>query len=52
MPEQWNSKSAEKTIDELNKFLEPRSEIDIELHIKQVEKNGQVLEMLGSDHNP
>ena len=34
----WISKSAEKTIDELNKLLELRSQNDIELHVEQVRK--------------
>ena len=43
IPEHWNSKSAEKTIDEPNKMLELRSENHIELHTKQVGKNGLIL---------
>ena len=35
----WNSKSAGKTIDELNKLLELRFENYIDLHVKQVRKN-------------
>ena len=34
----WNSKSAEKAIDELKKLLELRSQIDIELHTEHVRK--------------
>ena len=34
----WNSKSAEKSIDELNKLLELRSENDFDLHVEQVKK--------------
>ena len=36
----WNSKSAEKTINELNKLLELRSENDNELHVEHVRKKG------------
>ena len=36
IPGHWNSESAEKTIDELNKFLELRSQNDIDLHLEQV----------------
>ena len=43
IPGHWSSKSAEKTIDELNKILELRSEIYIELHIEQVRKKGLIL---------
>ena len=35
-PGHWNSKSAEKTFDELNKLLEFRSQNGIELHGNQV----------------
>ena len=46
-PGHWNSKPAEKTIDELYTILELRYENDIEVQIKEVEKRGRVLEMLG-----
>ena len=36
VPGHWNSKSAEKTIDELNKLLDLRSQHDIDLHVEQV----------------
>ena len=36
IPGQWNSKSARKTIGELNKLLELRSRNEIELHVEQV----------------
>ena len=34
IPRHWDTKSAEKTIDELNKLLELRSQNGIELHEK------------------
>ena len=34
----WDSKSAEKTIDELKKLLELRSQKGIELHVKNLRK--------------
>ena len=34
----WNSKSAEKTIDELNKLLTLRSQNDIEFYVEQLRK--------------
>ena len=34
----WKSKSAEKTIDELNELLELKSQNDIELHVEPVRK--------------
>ena len=42
IPGHWNSKSAEKTIDKLNKILELRSGNDIGLHTKQVKEKGLV----------
>ena len=39
-PVHWNSKSAQKTIDELKKLIERRSENDIDLHVEQAEKKG------------
>ena len=39
----WNSESAEKTIDELNKLIDLRSENDIELHVEQIKKKGIIL---------
>ena len=43
IPGHLNSKSSEKAIDELNKFLELRSQNDIELHVEQVRKKGRNL---------
>ena len=40
IPGHWNSESAEKTIDKLNKLLEFRSENDIKLLVEQVRKKG------------
>ena len=40
IPGHWNSVSTEKTIDELDKLLELRSENDIEMHVNQVKKKG------------
>ena len=40
IPGHWSSDSAEKTIDELNKILELRSQNDSDLHVKQVRKMG------------
>ena len=36
----WNSESAEKFFDELNKLLELRFHNDIELHVNRVKKKG------------
>ena len=38
IPGHYHTQSAEKTIDELNKLLEIRSENGIELHVEQVRK--------------
>ena len=40
IPGRWKSKSAERNIGELNNILELRSQNDIELHVKEVEKRG------------
>ena len=39
----YETESAEKTIDELNKLLELRSQNGIELHVEQVKKEGLIL---------
>ena len=38
IPDHWETESAEETIDELNNFLELRSQNDNELHNEQVRK--------------
>ena len=43
VPGHYETESAEKTIDELNKLLELRSQNGIELHVEQVRKNGLIL---------
>ena len=43
IPGHYENKSAEKTINELNKLLDLRSENDIELHTEQVRKKGLIL---------
>ena len=43
IPGHFQNKSDEKTIDELKKFLELRSENGIELHVEQVRKKGLIL---------
>ena len=42
IPGHWESKSAEKTIDELNKLLELRS---LDLHVKEVRKRGSRIKL-------
>ena len=42
VPGHWESESAKKTIDELNKLLERRS---LELHVKQVRKRGNKIKI-------
>ena len=44
IPGRWVSKSAEKTIDELNILLEFRSQDGIELHVKEIRRRGKQLE--------
>ena len=38
MPSDWENNSTKKTIDELNKLLELRSQNGIDLHVEQVRK--------------
>ena len=42
IPGHWNSKSAEKTIDELNELLDLKS---LELHVKEIRKRGHKLKI-------
>ena len=39
-PSHWSFKYGEKTIDKLNKILSVRSQIDLALHVEEVEKSG------------
>ena len=43
MPGHYETEPAQKTIDELNKLLELRSQNGIELHVEQVRKKGLIL---------
>ena len=43
IPGHLNSKSAEKTIVELNKLLELRSQNDIDLYVTEVKKRGKLI---------
>ena len=43
VPGHYETESAEKTIDELNKLMELRSQNGIELHVEQVRKKGLIL---------
>ena len=45
IPSHWESKSAEKTIDDLNKLLELRSENIIELHVREVRERGNQIKI-------
>ena len=49
-PSHCNSQDGEEFINELNKFLELRSENDIELHVKEVEKRGTRIEIENSGY--
>ena len=42
IPSHWNSKSAEKTSDEVNKVLKLKSQNDFECHVKQVRKKEEL----------
>ena len=48
IPGHWNSEDGEELINKLNEILELRSENDIELHIKEVEKRGNRIEIENS----
>ena len=43
IPGHWETNSGEKTIDEINKLLELRSQNGIDLHVEQVRKKGLIL---------
>ena len=43
IPGHYQNKSDEKTINELNKLLELRSQNGIELHVEQIRKKGLIL---------
>ena len=43
VPGHYQTESPEKTIDELNKLLEIRSQNGIEFHVEQVRKKGLIL---------
>ena len=45
IPEHWNSKSAEKTIDKLNGLLKFKSENNIDLHVQEVRKRGHQIKI-------
>ena len=47
IPGYYQTESAEKTIDELNKILELRS---LELHVKEVRKRGNKIKLGGNKH--
>ena len=51
IPGHWNSKDGEELIKKLYKFLEPRSENDINLHVKKVERKGTRKEIKNSEYN-
>ena len=40
IPGHWNSESAERTFDEINKLLDFRYQNNIDLHVNQVRKKG------------
>ena len=48
LPCHWKSKSAEKTIDELNKLLELRS---LEMHVKEVRKRGNKIKLGDNEYS-
>ena len=47
IPGHWETKSAEKTIEELNELIELRS---LELHVKEVRKRGNKIKIGGKEY--
>ena len=45
MPGHWETKSDERTVNELNKLLKLKSENSIELHVKEVRKRGNEIKI-------
>ena len=50
-PNHRNSENCEELINKLNKLLELRSQNDMELHVKEVEKSGTRIEIGNSGYN-
>ena len=48
IPGHWNSENGEEPINKLNEILEFRSQNDIEIHLKEVEKRGTQIELENS----
>ena len=47
---QYNSKSVEKTIDDIQKILALKSQNDIELHVKEVKKKRNQTKIRDNEH--
>ena len=50
-PSDWSPKSSEEILNRLLELLELRSQVDIELHVKKVEKRGTRIETEKSGYN-
>ena len=50
IPGHWNSEGGEELINELNEMLELKSENDIELHVKEVEKRDTGIQIENSGY--
>ena len=50
-PSYWTPEGGEEHINKLNELLDLRSENDIELHVKDVEKRGNLIEIGNRDYN-
>ena len=50
-PDHWSSEDSEELFNKLNKFLEVRSENDVELLGEEVEKRGTRIEIQNSGYN-
>ena len=50
-PGHWSPEDGEELINELNKLLKPKSENDLELHVKEIEKRGTRIKKEDSGYN-
>ena len=51
IPGHWETKSDERTVNELNKFLEPKYENSIELHVEDVKKRGNQIKIGDNEYS-
>ena len=49
-PGHWSSQNSEETVNELNNLLDLRSKNDLDLHIKEVNKRGNIIILDGQEY--